>query len=56
MKGYIQELYVKYGHATPAKPQHAPHKHRKIVYGAKMQLSPEEDTSTKLDATGIKCV
>ena len=56
MKGYIQELRVKYGHATPAKPQHAPHKHREIVYGAKTQMSPDEDTSAKLDATGIKRV
>ena len=56
MKGYIQELHVKYGHATPAKPQHTPHKHCKIIYGAKTQLSLEEDTSAKLDATGIKRV
>ena len=56
MKGYIQELRVKYGHATPAKPQHAPHKHREIVYGAKTQMSLDKDTSAKLDATGIKRV
>ena len=27
-----------------------------IVYGAKEQLTPEEDTSLVLDAAGIKCV
>ena len=56
MKGYIQDLRVKYGHATPTKPQHSLHKHHAIVYGAKTPLSPEEYTCAKLVATGIKCI
>jgi hypothetical protein len=54
MPDTIKDIRLKYGHTLPTKPQHAPHKHRKIVYGAKVQLSPEEDTSAPLDAAGIR--
>jgi hypothetical protein len=54
MPGSIHDIRLKYGHTAPSKPQHAPHKHREIVYGAKIQLSPEDDTSAPLDAAGIK--
>eukprot|EP00804_Cyclotella_cryptica_P003921 CCRYP_016106-RA/>CCRYP_016106-RA protein AED:0.11 eAED:0.25 QI:0/0/0/1/0.2/0.16/6/0/1395 len=40
--------------SRPRKPQHAPHKHREIIYGAKEQLLPDNDTSPPLDAAGIK--
>ena len=56
MPGSISEICLKYGHKAPAKPQHAPHKHHEIVYGAKVQLSPEEDISGPLNAVGIKCI
>ena len=45
MNAYIADVLLKYGHTKLAKPQHAPHKHREIVYGAKMQLIPDTDTS-----------
>jgi hypothetical protein len=54
MKDYINNLLIKYNHPKPRKPQHAPHAHREIVYGAKEQLLPEADTSPPLDDEGIK--
>jgi hypothetical protein len=57
MNGYIDELRLTLGHNDPIKPQHSPHKHRPITYGAKAQLSnDDEDTSPPLDAAGIKRV
>ena len=56
MKNYIDELLIKYEHPKPRKPQHAPHAHREIVYGAKQQFAPEDDKSPRLDATGVKRV
>ena len=38
------------------KPQLSPHKHCEIVYGAKVQKATEEDTSTPLNADGVKHV
>ena len=35
MNKYIANLLLREGWSRPAKPQHAPHKHRPIVYGAK---------------------
>ena len=54
MKNYIDNLLLKYNHPRPKKPQHSPHAHREIVYGAKEQLLPEADTSPPLDEAGIK--
>jgi len=57
MDGYINEVLLRYGHPMPTKPQHSPHKHRKIVYGADAQLQPiEVDTSPRLDEAGTKRV
>ena len=56
MNGYISDILTKYGHPRPAKPQHAPHKHREIIYGAKSQLEPDDDTSPRLPDDGIKRV
>ncbi len=56
MNGYIDEVLLKYHHQQPPKPQHVPHAHREIVYGATMQLAPADDTSKPLDAAGIKCI
>lgn len=56
MKGYIDALLLKYNHPKPSKPQHSPHQHRPIVYGAKEQLLPDDDTSPPLDDAGIKRV
>ena len=35
MDGYIVKDILKYGHPRPKKPQPSPHKHRKVIYGAK---------------------
>ena len=57
MDGYIQDVRTRFGHPDPIKPQHSPHKHREIVYGAKAQLITDEiDDSPSLDAAGIKNV
>ena len=54
MKGYIADVLLKYGYSFPKKPQLSPHKHREISYGAKEQISPEDDTSPPLDSQGTK--
>jgi hypothetical protein len=54
MNGYITDVLLKYGHTPPAKPQHSPHQHRDIVYGAKEQLVPDNDTSPLLNNAGVK--
>ena len=49
MDGYILELRNKYGHLTPRKPQHSPHKHRPIDYEATQQLVQPTDDSPPLN-------
>ena len=57
MDGYIADVHTRFNHPNPRKPQHSPHKHRRIVYGAKSQLIADEvDSSPLLDAKGIKHV
>ena len=54
MKGYITKVLLKYGHPISKKPQLSPHTHREVIYGAKEQLSPENDTSPPLDSQCTK--
>ncbi len=54
MHNYINNLLLKYNHPKPRKPQHSPHAHREIVYGAKEQTLPDADTSSPLNSDGIK--
>ena len=49
MDGYITRVLLKYGHLCTSKPQLPPHKHRTVIYGAKEQLTQEDDTSPPLD-------
>jgi hypothetical protein len=35
MDGYIRDLLLWDGHKPPTKPQHSPHQHREIIFGAK---------------------
>ena len=56
MDGYIAKFLLKYGHPSPKKPQLSPHKHREVIYGAKEQLAPEDDTTPPLDSQGTKRV
>ena len=52
--GYISKVLLKYGHPCPIKPQLSPHKHSKVIYGAKEQFSQEDDTSPPMDNQGTK--
>ncbi len=53
MDNYIKNFLLHENWAMPVKHQHLPHKHRSIVYGAKSQFVPAEDTSQQLDTVGI---
>jgi hypothetical protein len=54
MDGYIKEVLIRFEHPLPKAPQHSPHKHRKIIYGADAQLQNVEiDTSPPLNAAGV---
>jgi hypothetical protein len=50
----INDLLLKYNHPKPCKPQHSPHAHREIIYGAKQQTLPDADTSAPYDSDDIK--
>ena len=54
MDGYIAKVFLKYGHPYPKNTQFSPHKHRKVIYGAKEQLAPEDDTTLPMDIQGTK--
>ena len=56
MDGYIAKVLLKYGHLSPKKPQLSTHKHREVIYGAKEQLTPEDNTTRPLDSQGKKRV
>lgn len=56
MTNYIDTLLIKYKHQRPKKPQHSPHAHPEIIYGAKEQHVPDDDSSPLLDDAGIKRV
>ena len=56
MDGYITRALLKYRHPCPIKPQLSPHKHCEVIYGAKEQLTPEDNTSPPLDNQGTKRV
>ena len=45
MDGYIATILFKEGHEALSKAQLLPHRHCKIVYGAKAKLAPQEDGS-----------
>ena len=54
MPGYIERALTRFRHPKPKKPQHNPFKYIQPEYGAKVQLTPDKDTSEKLDAQGKK--
>ena len=56
MNKYISNLLFRKGHKAPVKKQLSPYQRREIVYGAKQQLSPDNDTSPRLNEAGIKHV
>ena len=52
MEDYIAELRAKFNHPDPKKPQHSPHRHTPIVYGAKVQYAKEVPPSPPLNDAG----
>ena len=56
MDGYIAKVLLKYGHPSPKKSQLSQHKHGEAIYGAKEQLTPEDDTTPPLESQGTKSV
>ena len=54
MNGYIEKLLMKYGHSRPSKSQISLHKHHEVKYGAREQLTHEEDNIPALDKYGTK--
>ena len=56
MPGYVDKALIRFNHQRPSKPQHQPHPHLPIVYGAKQQTSQPEDTSPKLNKEQTKFV
>jgi hypothetical protein len=44
MPGYVEKALAIFKHSLPAKPQHQPHPHQPIDYGAKTQHSQPDDT------------
>ena len=56
IEGYIREVLAKYGQPMPTKRKLSPHKHCDILYCAKQQFTPDEDTSPNLNLEGIQRV
>ena len=57
MDGYITNVQICFGHPNPTKPQHLPHKHHPITYGAGAQYKVNEiSTSLPLNKHSIKGV
>jgi hypothetical protein len=55
MVGYITDVSTRFGHPDSIKPEHSPHQHREIIYGANEQYTNNDiDTSPPLDKAGIK--
>eukprot|EP00957_Ditylum_brightwellii_P026024 1967645-Ditylum_brightwellii.AAC.1 len=52
---YIVKVVMKYRHKLPKRPQHSPHKHASIQYGAKSQIV-QTDESDPLTTKEIKVV
>jgi hypothetical protein len=53
MPGYIKAALHKYQHASPTRPEHAPHTWNPPVYGAKTQCVENETTSPALSAKDV---
>ena len=51
MDDFIANLCAKFDHPNPKKPQHSPHCHTPIIYGAKVQYTAETPTSSPLDSS-----
>ena len=56
MEGFIEKVFLKYGHTKPTHSKLTLHKNREIKYVATQKLIPVEDTRPALDAVGIKTI
>jgi hypothetical protein len=56
MAQYVMKQLVKYGHVTPAKPQHCPYLANAIQYGKDNQTPTPSNDSPLLDEAGKKCI
>ena len=56
MEDYSAKLRAKFDHPDPKKPQHSPHRHTPINYGAKVQYAAEAPDSPPLDTSGKICI
>ena len=56
MPTYIEEALIRFKHNHPRKPQHQPHPHTPIRYGAKQQFAEPQDVSPQLDKAGQKYI
>jgi len=56
MPGYVKEALIRFNHPQPSKPQHQPHPHVPIVYGAKKQLAKQPDTAPPLNKEDSKFI
>lgn len=56
MPGYVKEALIRFNHPQPSKPQHQPHPHVPIVYGAKEQLAKQPDTAPPLNKEDSKFI
>jgi hypothetical protein len=54
MPGYVARALQRFQHKTPTRPEHAPYEWTKPQYGAKIQLTKEEDTSPPVGPDSIK--
>ncbi len=48
MPGYVEKALAHFGHQVPKHPQHQPHKHTILTYGATIQYAKAEDKSRPL--------
>jgi hypothetical protein len=54
MPGYVDAALHKFQQKPPTRSEHAPYPARAKLYGAKVQITPEQDTSAALSVDGRK--
>jgi len=54
MPGYVEKALQRFNHPQPTRPEHSPHNHAEIQYGAKQQLTAAPDKSPPLNEPDIK--
>ena len=54
MPGYIRRALLRFAHAKPSRPQHAPHLYTAPKYGPGAQFAPDEEETSPLDAINVK--